>query len=320
MIGQKKILFIGTGGTISCSRTENGLAPALSADELVSYINLNADIQAEQLFELDSTNMTPRHWERLARRIRDCYNEFDGFVITHGTDTMAYAAAALSCLIQNPRKPIVLTGSMRSMTEENSDAPINLRSAAAFAADSRAFGVRVVFSGMIIDGRCACKRKTNGFDAFESVNRAISGTVSDSGICFDEEYGGETRFYERLSDGVCYIKLIPGQKLYFPEDVKVLILESYGSGGVPDYLGETVRALADRGVYIIISTQCAYGGTDLSRYEVGSAAVGGRTLIEAGRYTAEYTTAMAQWALEYSNDFNGFRDLFCMSEYYSKRH
>lgn len=310
MTRQKKILFIGTGGTIACTQTENGFAPAFSAEELLSHVKVNADIQAEQLFALDSTNMTPRHWERLARRIRNCYDEFDGFVIAHGTDTMAYAAASLSCLIQNPRKPIVLTGSMKALTEENSDAPTNLRDAVAFAADDRAFGVCVVFSGMIIDGRCVRKCRTNDLQAFESVNRAVSGSVTDSGICFSGRYSGETRFYERLSDDVYYVRLIPGQELYVPENARVLILESYGTGGVPDYLSGKVSALADRGVYVIISTQCAYGGTELTRYEVG-AAVGGHTFIEAGEYTAEYTVARARRALEYSRDLDGFKKLFC---------
>lgn len=307
----RKVLVIGTGGTISCAESENGLAPALSVSELLKGIEAPCEVSAEQLFGLDSTNMTPRHWETLARFIRERYDEFDGFVITHGTDTLGYAAASLSCLIQNSRKPIVFTGSMKPMTAENSDAPENLRNALRFAADERAFGVRVVFGGTVIDGRCAVKKQSRSELAFD-VNAC--GFFTENGIVFNEEYSGETRFYERLSDDVFHVRLIPGQRLYVPKEAKAVILESYGAGGVPDYLFEEVQRLAEGGVYIIIATQCARGGTNLNEYEVGLAAARRVPLIETGEMTAEYAVARARWALEYSGDLEGFRKLFCGEE------
>ncbi|MDE6726926.1 MAG: asparaginase [Oscillospiraceae bacterium] len=307
----RKILVIGTGGTISCAETENGLVPALSVSELLEQIDVSCDIRSEQLFNLDSTNMTPLHWEQLARRIRERYDEFDGFVITHGTDTLAYAAASLSCLIQNSRKPIVFTGSMKPMTDEDSDAPINLRDAVRFAADERAFGVRVVFDGAIIDGKCAHKYETENIDSFDSVNRDDFGFFNSNGkIFFDEKYSGETLFYERLSDDVFHVKLIPGQKLCVPENARAVILESYGAGGVPDYLLGDVMGLASKGVYIIIATQCAYGGTRLSEYEVGRYAAKVCPLLETGKMTVEYAVARSRWALAYSNSHEKFKKLF----------
>ncbi len=307
----RKILVIGTGGTISCAESENGLAPALRADELLKRIEAPCEVSAEQLFGLDSTNMTPRHWETLARFIRERYDEFDGFVITHGTDTLGYAAASLSCLIQNSRKPIVFTGSMKPMTADNSDAPENLRNALRFAADERAFGVRVVFGGTVIDGRRAVKVCSRGEAAFD-LNAC--GFFAEGRLIFDEEYGGETRFYERLSDDVFHVRLIPGQRLYIPKEARAVILESYGAGGVPDYLFEEVQRLAESGVYIIIATQCARGGTNLNEYEVGLVAARRVPLIETGEMTAEYAVARARWALEYSGDLEGFRKLFCGEE------
>ncbi|MDE7361501.1 MAG: asparaginase [Oscillospiraceae bacterium] len=309
----RRLLIIGTGGTISCGKTENGLAPAFGITELLAAAGLDgrADIVSEQLFGLDSTNMTPRHWEKLARRIVQRYDEFDGFVITHGTDTMAYAAASLSCLIQNSRKPIVFTGSMKPMTDEDSDAPKNLRDAVKFAVDERAFGVRVVFCGEIIDGRCAHKWDTDTVDPYESVNNEDYGYFwHDGKIAFGEEYSGETRFYEHLSDDVFLIKLIPGQGLYVPENTKALILESYGSGGVPDYLLDEVTKLAGKGVYVIIATQCPYGGTHLNEYEVGQYAARVCPLLETGKMTVEYAVARARWALAYSDNFEDFKRLF----------
>lgn len=313
----RNVLVIGTGGTISCAETENGLAPALSVEELIKGIGASSElpkgmkspckVMAMQFFTLDSTNITPRHWETLARYICERYDEFDGFVITHGTDTMGYAAASLSCLIQNPRKPIVLTGSMKPMTAENSDAPANLFNALRFAADERAFGVRVVFGGTVIDGRRAVKLRSHGELAFD-VNAC--GFFTENGLIFDEEYRGETRFYERLSDDVFHVKLIPGQGLCVPENARAVILESYGAGGVPDYLWEDVERLAKRGVYVMIATQCVYGGTALDEYEVGRSAARALPLLETGMMTVEYAVARARWALEYSSDFDGFKKLF----------
>lgn len=304
----RKILVIGTGGTISCTETENGLAPSISASDLLKDLDLPAEVHTQQLFNLDSTNMTPRHWERLARGIRERYGEFDGFVITHGTDTMAYAAASLAVLIQNSRKPIVFTGSMKPMTDENSDAPENLRRAVAVAADESAFGVSVVFGGCIYDGRDVSKMDSDSLEPFFTVNdEEREGCWIDGRLVFNRRFCGETRFYEHLSDDVFLVKLIPGQGLCVPDNTRALILESYGVGGVPDYLLGEVAALAERGVYVIIATQCAYGGTDINRYAVGRSEL---PLLETGKMTVEFAVARARWALAYSNGFQEFKKMF----------
>lgn len=305
----RRILVVGTGGTISCEESENGLAPAVSIGELLKNIDVPCEIHSEQLFNLDSTNMTPRHWEAIAKLIRERYDEFDGFVITHGTDTMAYAAASLSCLIQNPRKPVVFTGSMKPMTMEYSDAPGNLRDALRFAADERAFGVRIVFGGWIHHGQDVFKMDSDLLEAFESEIKTERFTQGGE-LQFDREHSGKLRFYERLSDDVFHVKLIPGQKLLVPENARAVILESYGLGGIPDYLLGDAAELANKGVYIIIATQCAYGGTDLNEYEVGRYAAKVCPLLETGKMTVEYATARARWALEYSSDFESFKKLF----------
>lgn len=310
----RRILVIGTGGTISCAESADGLRPAFSVSELLRDIELPAEVRTEQLFELDSTNMTYRHWITLARCIRERYDEFDGFVITHGTDTMAYAAAALSCLIRNSRKPIVFTGSMLPMSEENSDAPRNLREALVYAASERAYGVRVVFGGAVFDGRSVTKLRSDKLNAFACLNGGEMpydrfeerGCEDESGCRFE----GETRFYDKLSDEVYLAKLIPGQEPLIPESARAVILEGYGTGGVPDYLIKTVERLSARGVYIIIATQCASGGTDLRLYEVGRTAAERFSLLETGKMSIEYAVARARWALACSDGFEGFKKLF----------
>ena len=150
---KKKILMIATGGTIASKETEEGLAPALSSRELldcVPEVGEVCEVHAVQPFNLDSTNVYSVHWLAIARIIEESYAAYDGFVVTHGTDTMAYTAAALSYLIQGADKPIVLTGSQRSAYSRDTDARANLSDAFLFAADDRAFGVRIVESPSII--------------------------------------------------------------------------------------------------------------------------------------------------------------------------
>ena len=125
---KKNILLIATGGTIASQKSEHGLAPLIQAKEILSYIpdvSQFCNPDAIQLCNIDSTNMEPRHWKEMVRAIRDNYDKYDGFVLAHGTDTMAYTAAALSYMIQNSCKPIVITGAQKSIDLEITDAKTN---------------------------------------------------------------------------------------------------------------------------------------------------------------------------------------------------
>ena len=125
----KKILMIGTGGTIASKQTEHGLAPGLSSDDILSYIPQVKDVcyvDTLQVCNTDSTNVTPKHWIMLSETIEKYYDEYDGFVICHGTDTLAYTAAALSYMIQNSSKPIVITGAQKPINMDVTDAKTNL--------------------------------------------------------------------------------------------------------------------------------------------------------------------------------------------------
>ena len=169
----KKILLLATGGTIASRNLGEGLTPALTAEELLGCVPEIADVcdvTAEQVCNLDSTNMRPEHWVQIARRVREVYDAYDGFVITHGTDTMAYAAACLYYLLQNARKPVVLTGSQISIFERDSDARDNLLGAFRYASDRDACGVRVFFDGKVICGTRARKTRTRSYNAFSSVD------------------------------------------------------------------------------------------------------------------------------------------------------
>ena len=313
----KKILFLATGGTIACGRTSEGLTPDISSDELLARIpsvREKCAVTALQPFSLDSTNMSPREWTKLAEIIQRSYDKFDGFVVAHGTDTMAFAAAALSCLIQNSRKPVILTGSQRPMSDTESDAPRNLRDAFLCAADARLHGVCVVFCGRIISGGCAVKTDTNEYDAFRSVNRGDVGGVSADGEIAVRcaEYMGKPVFYDRMDTRISVAKLIPGVPLSVCADgTRAVIIEGFGTGGFPDYgNAETAREvsrLAADGIYVIMTTQVMSGGTELSRYKVGS---GVRGVFEAGKMTREMCAMKTMWALAYSDSRSKFEELF----------
>ena len=312
----KKLLFIATGGTIASCDSGSGLSPEASAEELLSGVNLpDAEIHAIQPFALDSTDLTPQHWMEVAALIRDRWQDFDGFVITHGTDTMAYGAAALSCLIQSACKPVILTGSQLPMSAPDTDARRNLSDALLCAERGRA-GVWVCFCGRVIAGNAARKVHTSDFDAFRGFTEDDEHRVEE--FLTDEagEDGG-TVFYNRLDPSAAVLKLTPGISAEMVHDMgihlRALIVEGFGMGGIPDYgngeLAVVFRNLSSCGVRVIMTTQVFQGGCDLSVYKVGRAAQEAG-LIAAEGMTTEYAVMRAMWALAYSYDADNFRGLF----------
>lgn len=312
----RRVLVIGTGGTISCVEGEKGLEPRLGVDELIKEIAMPDGVQvcSEQLFCVDSTNMTMRHWKKLAQRIHECYDEFDGFVITHGTDTMAYAASALSVFIQNSEKPIVLTGSMKAFDAEASDAPENLRNALLFAADPRANGVSAVFGRSAIDGRHISKIHTSARNAFESVGFPPVASFENSGITFTEpiiKHSGEVCFFDEADERIEIIYLIPGvQPPIIRDETKAVIVLGFGTGGLPDSCEDFLAELISRGIYVIMSTQVLRGGTKLSLYETGNRIKEKYPVIETGKMTVEYAAMKAMFALARSDNFEDFEKVF----------
>ncbi len=310
----KKILFIATGGTIASGNSGGGLTPEKTAGELLSGIEIpGAEVRAVQPFSLDSTNLTPRHWTELAVLIRDNWRDYDGFVIAHGTDTMAYGAAALYCLIQNPDKPVIFTGSQLPMGEQGSDAPGNLADAFRCAAQGRA-GVRVCFCGRVIAGNAVRKVHTRDFDAFRGFTQADELTVDD--FCTGEPRPeGGTLFFNRLDPKAAVLKFTPGISAEMVHDfgvhVNALIIEGYGLGDIPDGDGipQTLETLIACGVRVIMTTQVFQGGCDLSVYEVGQAALNAGAIPAEGM-TTEYAVMRAMWALAYSFSADDFRRLF----------
>ena len=317
----KKILVIGTGGTIASKPTQNGLAPALSADgllEAIPYAESLCEVECTQAFSLDSTNVRPGHWLILANIMKEKYNDYDGFVVTHGTDTLAYTAAGLSYLITDSRKPIVITGAQKPMAEDVTDAKRNLIDALTYAADDESHNVCVVFNGSVIAGTRARKNYSKNFAAFASVNFPCLAQIQDHRIIryFSDITGGDTRFYSFVDPNVGLIKLTPGMNNHLMrlalDCYDGLVIESFGVGGLPEYSDyfQQVKEAGEKGKLIVMTTQVPNEGSDLSVYKVGAVVRDNPGILEAHDMTSEAALAKLMWVLGQTNDFEKARTLF----------
>ena len=181
----KRVLVIATGGTIASAEGGSGLAPALTGEQLVAFVPEVAQmrhVEVSQVMNVDSTNMRPEGWLAIAGEVRRRYDDFDGFVVLHGTDTLAYTAAGLSYLAQRSPKPVVLTGSQLPMGDPGTDGKRNLLDAVCVACDDAAAGVLVAFGGKVIAGTAARKVRTRDFEAFDSLNVPDLGAVGENGV------------------------------------------------------------------------------------------------------------------------------------------
>ncbi len=321
----KQILMIATGGTIASKSSAAGLKPLITSDELLSYVPdarqfCHADTL--QLLNIDSTNMQPFHWLKIAAAIEENYETYDGFVICHGTDTMAYTAAALSYLIQNSRKPIVITGAQKPIDLEITDAKTNLMDSLRFASHEQAYGVTLVFDGKVIAGTRAKKERTKSYNAFSSINFPYIATIQDQHVIFylDDKklLTKPVHFYNKLNDRVALLKLIPsmeaGVLTYLAGSYDALILEAFGVGGLPSYeSGDFHKAIdlwTSAGKTVVMATQVTNEGSNMSVYEVGKTIKQEFDLLEAYDMTLEATVTKLMWILGQTSDPREIRNLF----------
>ncbi len=319
----KHILLIATGGTIASRDNGEGLTPQLSSEDLMALVPELKEIcraDAVQLMNLDSTNISAAQWLQMAACIHENYDRYDGFVLTHGTDTMAYTAAALSYLIQNNEKPVVITGAQQSISNRDTDARENLRDAFLYAADDQACGVHVVFDHRVILGTRARKMRTKSYHAFESVDYPETAIIRNKKLVYyiQEQVRGETIFFDAMSSGVFVWKLVPGSDAKIFEALKplcrALVLESFGVGGLPQYgdsaFFDAVRDWIDSGRVIVMTTQVPFEGSDMEVYQVGQRAKRELGLIEAYGMTTEAVVTKLMWILGQTQDRDTIRKLF----------
>ena len=327
----KRVLVIATGGTIASAEEGSGLAPALTGEQLVAFVPEVAQIchvEVSQVMNVDSTNMRPEGWLAIADEVRRRYDDFDGFVVLHGTDTLAYTAAGLSYLVQGSPKPVVLTGSQLPMGDPDTDGKRNLFDAVRVACDDAAAGVMVAFGGKVISGTAARKVRTRSFEAFDSLNVPDLGCVRDGRVEWADgaEAGDVTsgvRFYDALNPRVAVLKITPGMDALVVDALRpacdALVVEAFGLGGIPEYDGitDTLLAWVDAGKTLVMTTQCPYEGADLSVYEVGRAFCDRPGVLMGGSATTEALLAKTMWALAQAADPDGVVDREKLAELFA---
>ena len=306
----KRIMLLATGGTIACTNGNHGLEPTLHGRNLLEAIQaeLPCAVDAQDVFLMDSSNMQPEEWSALARAVDGALQSYDGVVITHGTDTMAYTAAALSFMLAGVGKPVILTGSQLPLAHPLTDGRLNLLRAI-HAAMADISGVYVCFDNQLISGVRCVKTHTSSMNAFSSVNEPPAGYFDVEGLHIDhpQPYLPLERPY-RLRDGidprVFLLKLVPGTSpdvLRFVRDAgyRGLVIEAFGLGGlhyIRRNLVETLGQLVDSGIYVVVVSQCLYEKANLNVYEVGHGLV--QDCILSGRdMTTEAAVCKMMWAL-----------------------
>ncbi len=319
----KKILLIATGGTIASKSGDMGLKPHMDSAYMLDYvpeIREFCKVDGVQPYNIDSTNITPNHWVELATVIRDNYADYDGFVICHGTDTMAYTAAALSYMVQHSPKPIVLTGSQKPIHREDTDARINLRDSFLYATSDAAADVVIVFQGKVIAGTRARKIRTKSYNAFESMDFPVLANIRDGKIIqyIHTPKAAEPEFYLNLDERVGVLTLTPGMKgevldMYF-RCYTAVVLSGYGTGGIPEgeYYGfyDVIQSWEGKGKTLAVTTQVQHEGSDMDVYQVGRGWKNRFDLLEGYNLTHEAITTKLMWILGCTKDDNEIRKLF----------
>ena len=330
-----RVLLIYTGGTIGMGR--NPATDALEPLDFNHLVQRMPELQAipvgidvYQFAEpIDSSDMSPRLWARIVEIIVGGYDRYDGFVILHGTDTMAFTASALSFMLENLTKPVILTGSQLPINQLRTDGKENLITSIEIAAAHHADGtprvpeVCIYFSGKLLRGNRATKINSEGFNAFDSFNLP---PLADAGvnIIYHEDlilrpdYKRPMTPHFAMNTGVVVFTLFPGiqeetvRYLLTIPDLRGVVMRTYGSGNAPQlpWLMEMLTEATQRGIVIINVTQCAAGPVQMARYS------GGFLLRNAGVIsgydgTVECAIAKLMHLLAHSNDAEFIRQQMC---------
>lgn len=291
---QRMILLIYTGGTIGMGRNpKTGILEPLDFNHLISNVNefayLNTRIDTYQFNQpIDSSDMSPRLWAQIVRIISKNYGTYDGFVVLHGTDTMAYTASALSFMLENLTKPVILTGSQLPIGQPRTDGKENLITSIELASAYDDMGhamipeVCIYFSGRLLRGNRSTKQNAEGFDAFETFNYPH---LCDAGVTFNfhhheilkPDFSRPMIPHMAMDTNVVVFSLFPGihesllrHVLETPE-LRGIIMRSFGSGNAPrsPWLIRLLKEASSRGVTVVNISQCLTGKVEMGRYDTG---------------------------------------------------
>ena len=321
MSEKKKILLLTTGGTIASLPGGEGLEPQRSGvmERELNQLRTYYDIAVQDVMCLDSSNIRPEDWQFIARNIFENRTGFDGIVVSHGTDTMAYTASAVTFMLPDIDLPVVFTGSQLPLADMLSDGPDNLRTAFAMAASGYP-GVFLAFDRKVMLGCRAVKVRASGFSAFESVNARYAAQVSNLGLVVDQEIlpkrRGEARLCTDISREVFLLKLTPGLNpavfdMLAAMGYKGIVIEAFGLGGI-NFLNKGLRGIRrciEDGVSIVVTTQCLYDSSDLRVYQVGNKMLE-LGVIQSRDMTSEAAMTKLMWAIGQAMEQDEIAQLF----------
>ncbi len=305
---KKKILLLTTGGTIASVPGGEGLEPHRSGvmERELEQLRTYYDISVLDVMCLDSSNITPEEWQLIARSVFEHREGFDGIVVSHGTDTMAYTASAVTFMLPNIDIPVVFTGSQLPLADMLSDGPDNLRTAFAMAAAGHP-GVFLAFDRKVMLGCRAVKVRASGFSAFESVNARYAAQVSNLGLVVDHEIlpkqTDAPELRTDISRGVFLLKLTPGLNpavfdMLAAMGYRGIVIEAFGLGGV-NVLHKGLRGIrraVEDGISVVVTTQCLYDSSNLQVYQVGNKLLE-LGVIQGRDMTSEAAMTKLMWAI-----------------------
>jgi len=308
-----RVLLLALGGTIACRPTKLGLVPGLTAADLLAAVAVPRGLVVDVADPMTRTILYPDDWAALCNLVAAHRADYDGFVITLGTDTLAHAAGALALMLQGLDRAVVLTGAMQAIGgAAGKPARRNLRDALQVAAGGHA-GVFVVFGGKLIDGRCASKQRTDQDDAFVSINRPVWGTLRRGKLRWRRRPpapSGPFRRRTALNPNVALLPLMPQTgppAIVAHRGYDGIVVAGYGDGNVSDNLVPALRELARKRL-VVLASQCPQGEVQ-HRYAGGAALVRAGAL-SAGALSTEMATVQLMWALGQSRTRAGARRLF----------
>ncbi|MCR4312998.1 MAG: asparaginase [Candidatus Roizmanbacteria bacterium] len=316
----KKICIIFCGGTITMKRDKNGaLVPFYNVKDLLNFVpqlDQLAEISVIQLANIDSTNIEPKFWTILAETIKENIDKYDGFVITHGTDTMSYTASAISFALSDINKPIIFTGSQKPITDIPSDATSNLINAIIVASKFNT-GVSIVFGPKILRANRTTKVSESTLDAFESPMVEPLGIISLEPLITSPYFQKKKKtvsFNLKFDPNIAVIVVTPGLSNNYlshiiTSDAHGLILKGFGPGNIPKTLLPFLKKAKDNNFPVVILSQCVKGTARMQLYKVGKDALKAG-VIPGEDMTSEAASTKLMWILSQTRDIKKIKQLF----------
>ncbi len=320
----KKICILHTGGCVVMKKNAKGvLEPALDLQQqLLDYVpqlNTIAEIESKYLFQLDSSDFSPRYWKMLAETIAQEYDNYDGFVVLHGADTLAYTATILSFMLGNLGKPVILTDTLSPVNEPNPDNHRNVINAIRFATENIA-EVAIMFGNLLLRGNRSKKTHEMSINSFTSPNFPAIGIVEAELELSDQRFIAHNKPLElrtNIITDVTVIKLFPGISNehvlgMVPPRTKGLVIEAYGSGNIPlgqEGIQDSLEQIADQDIMIAIDTQCIYGGVQYNKFAGGHFAKS-RGALSTHDLTAEASIMKLMWVLGQTEEHSEIQRIY----------